>query len=426
MLDIKFIRENPEQVKQAARNKGEPDIVDKLLAVDDRRRETQKRADDLRHEQKEISQEVGSAFQKGDRESGDKLKKRAKQLSEEVKILEGGEKRAEVEFGDLMLRIPNIPASEAPVGGEDSNKVISEWGEIPKFDFEPRTHTDLGDLLGILDMERGAKIAGSGFSVLKGDGARMSRALVAMMMDLHREKGFLEIAPPFLSNRNAMIGSAQIPKLEDDMYHLDSEDLFLIPTSEVPITNLHADEILSETDLPVHYAGFSANFRREAGSYGADTRGLLRVHQFDKVELVMLTRPEDSRKAHEVLCKQAESVLVNLGLPYKVKLLATGDMSFASHKIYDIDIWAAGEGKWLEVSSCTNFLDFQARRANIRYRSEVDGALRFVHTLNASGVALPRLLAAIWENNQTVRGTIIIPNNLRPYMGGQEEIKARK
>ncbi len=422
MLDIRYIRDHTNVVKLACRNKGEPDVLDELISVDEKRRKVQQGADDLRHKQKELSAEVGKAFKTGDKGTALKLKARAKEMSEEVKSLEDEQREIEAEFESLMLRVPNIPAPEVPVGGEDANVIISEWGDMPEFDFRPRDHLDLGNLLGVLDMERGAKVAGSAFPVLRGDGARMSRALIAMMLDIHRESGFVEIEPPFLSNRSAMIGSAQLPKLEADMYHIVEDDFFLIPTSEVPITNLHAGEILAESDLPIYYAGFSANFRREAGSYGADTRGLLRVHQFDKVEIVKLVRPEDSVDEHESLLKQAEYVLQKLEIPYRIKLLASGDMSFASHKIYDIEIWAEGEQRWLEVSSCTNFLDFQARRANIRYRPENGGALRFIHTLNASGVALPRLLVAIWENNQTDRGTVNIPEALRPYMAGQSEI----
>lgn len=424
MLDIKFIRENADIVTKACIDKNEPDIIGDLLRIDEVRRDVQQNADELRHRQKEISARVGEAFKSGDGETAQKLKAEAKELSDKVKELEEEQRKAESEFEAIMLRVPNVPSEESPVGGEDANVIISHWGEVPEFDFEPRDHMDLGDILGILDMERGAKVAGRAFPVLKGDGARMSRALVALMMDLHRANGFTEIAPPYLANRESMVGSAQLPKLEDDMYHIPTEDFFLIPTSEVPVTNLHAGEVLSESDLPIYYAGFSANFRREAGSYGADTRGLLRVHQFDKVEIVKFVRPEDSPAEHESLREEAELVLKTLNVPFRVKLLATGDMSFASHKIYDLEIWAAGEQRWLEVSSCTNFLDFQARRANIRFRPDDGGSLRFVHTLNASGVALPRLLVALWENNQTDRGTVIIPQPLRPYMGGQEEIEA--
>ncbi len=426
MLDIKFIRENTETVRKAARDKGEPDFVPGLLEIDDLRRRLQRKADDLRHDQKAVSQEVGNAFKSGNLEEGNKLKARAKELSEKIKGLEEELRKVEGDFGDIMLKIPNLPDPEIPVGGEEANIIVDTWGEAPEFGFKPRDHIDLGDILGILDMERGAKVAGRAFPVLMGDGSRMSRALIALMLDIHRRDGFLEVEPPFLANRNAMIGSAQIPKLEDDMYYIPREELFLIPTSEVPLTNLHAGEILAESDLPIYYAGFSANFRREAGSYGADTRGLLRVHQFDKVELVKFVAPESSGVEHESLREQAEKILKTLELPYRVKLLATGDMSFAAHKIYDLEIWAAGEGKWLEVSSCTSFLDFQSRRANIRFRPKDDGPLRFVHTLNASGVAIPRLLVALWENNQTERGTIVIPEALRPYMGGQKEMRRRE
>ncbi|HDR90643.1 MAG TPA: serine--tRNA ligase [candidate division Zixibacteria bacterium] len=424
MLDIKFIRENAEAVSKACIDKNEPDIIGGLLSIDGKRREIQQAADELRHKQKDISAKVGEAFKSGDKEIAQSLKVEAKELSDRVKELEEEQRNIEADFEAFMLRVPNIPSETAPVGGEDANVIISHWGEVPRLNFEPRDHIDLGDILGILDMERGAKVAGRAFPLLKGDGARMSRALVALMMDLHRAAGFKEIAPPFLANRDSMVGSAQLPKLEEDMYHIPTEDFFLIPTSEVPVTNLHSGEVLSESDLPIYYAGFSANFRREAGSYGADTRGLLRVHQFDKVEIVKFVHPDTSAEEHESLREQAELVLKTLSVPYRVKLLATGDMSFASHKIYDLEIWAAGEQRWLEVSSCTNFLDFQARRANIRFRPDDGGALRFVHTLNASGVALPRLLVALWENNQTDRGTIIIPEPLRPYMGGQKEIEA--
>ena len=422
MLDINFIRENTELVKSACKKKRETDIVDELLELDERRRSLQAKGDELRHKLKELSSQVGEAFREGNRERGEELKTEAGKLSGRIKELEAEEKSAFEEWENLMLRIPNVPVREAPVGSEENNKIIREHGEIRERDFQVRNHLDLGDLLDILDMERGAKIAGSAFPVLKGDGARMSRALVALMLDVHRSAGFREIAPPFLANREAMLGSAQLPKLEDDMYHLDREDLFLIPTSEVPVTNLHAGEILPEERLPVHYAAFSANFRREAGSYGADTRGLLRVHQFDKVELVVFSHPERSWDEHEALLNEAEEILKILEIPYRVVLLATGDMSFASAKVYVLEVWAPGEGKWLEVSSCSNFLDFQARRADIRFRPEGGGKPEFVHTLNSSGVALPRLLAAIWENYQTDRGTIEIPEALAKYMNDQKEI----
>ncbi|HHS50807.1 MAG TPA: serine--tRNA ligase [candidate division Zixibacteria bacterium] len=425
MIDINIIRENPELVKSACANKNEPDVVDEILTADAERRALQAEGDELRHRQKELSSQVGAAFAGGDRELAEKLKAEAKALSDSVKALEEKQREAETRWSALLIKVPNIPADDVPVGDASANVILREWGSPPKFDFEPRDHIDLGDMLGMLDMELGAKVAGSGFSLLAGDGARMSRALIAMMLDIHRESGFLEIAPPFLANRQAMTGTAQIPKLEGDMYHFPEEDLFLIPTAEVPITNLHAGEMLREENLPIYYAGYTANFRREAGSYGADTRGLLRVHQFDKVELVKFSHPDKSWEEHESLLAQAEKVLQALELHYRVVLLATGDMSFASAKVYDIELWAPGEGRWLEVSSCSNFLDFQSRRANIRFRPESGGQVQFVHTLNASGVALPRLLVAIWESYQTARGTVQIPRALRPYMHGQEEISPR-
>jgi len=368
MLDIKFIRENPELVKKAGVDKGEPDIIGELLDNDELRRKLQAEADKLRHRQKELSRQVGEAYKSGDKEKAEALKSEAKKLSDQVKDLEERQQSVEVEWEKLMLRVPNIVSEDAPVGSKEANKIIKEWGKIPAFDFEIRDHLDLGQILGIIDMERGAKVAGSAFPLLLGDGARMTRALIAMMLDLHKKSGFLEVAPPYLANRDAMLGSAQIPKLEEDMYHVASEDLFLIPTSEVPVTNLHAGEVLNEKQLPIYYTAYSANFRKEAGSYGADTRGLLRVHQFDKVEMVKLVLPEKSEEEHKTLLAQAEKVLQILEIPYRVVLLATGDMSFASHKVYDLEIWAPAEKKWLEVSSCSNFLDFQSRRANIRYR----------------------------------------------------------
>ncbi|MCD6501602.1 serine--tRNA ligase [bacterium] len=425
MLDINIIRDNPDLVKTACANKREPDVVDEILALDERRRQLQADGDLLRHRQKEISAEVGRAFQSNDKELGERLKAEAKLISEEVRSVEEEHRIVEAKFRTSMLRLPNLPADDVPIGDESANVVVRSWGKRGEYDFELRDHLELGSILGLLDMKLGAKVAGSGFPLLLGDGARMARALIAMMLDIHREAGFLEIEPPYLANRSAMIGSAQIPKLEDDMYHIEEDDLFLIPTAEVPITNLHAGDQLREDELPKYYAGYTANFRREAGSYGADNRGLLRVHQFDKVELVKFVHPDKSWDEHETLLDEAEKVLRALGLHYRVLLLSTGDMSFASAKVYDLELWAPAEGKWLEVSSCSNFLDFQARRANIRFRPKDGGPLRFVHTLNASGVALPRLLIAIWESNQTPQGTIIIPEALRPYMQGQEEIEAR-
>ncbi|MCK5832902.1 serine--tRNA ligase [bacterium] len=425
MIDINLIREDPDRIKKACSNKREPDVIDAILSADGQRRALQTEGDELRHRQKEVSGKVGAAFAKGDRDKAETLKVEARDLSEKIKSLEEKQKEIEKEWNSLLLKVPNIPADDVPVGDVSANITLRSWGEAKNLDFTPRNHIDLGSMLGILDMELGAKVTGSGFSLLKGDGARMSRALIAMMLDIHREAGFLEIAAPFLANRNSMMGTAQIPKLENDMYHVPEEDLFLIPTGEVPITNLHSSEVMREEDLPKYYAGFTACFRREAGSYGTDTRGLLRVHQFDKVELVKFSHPKKSWEEHESLLAEAEKVLQALELPYRVVLLSTCDMSFASAKVYDLELWAPGEDKWLEVSSCSNFLDFQARRANIRFRPSDGGPLNFVHTLNASGVALPRLLVAIWENYQTERGTVVIPLALRPYMNGQQEIEPR-
>jgi len=316
---------------------------------------------------------------------------------------------------------PSTQSSNNPERTPESSK--REWGEPHSLVDGPAPHWEVGEALGILDIGAGSRVAGSGFVALKGMGSRLSRALIAFMLDVHtKEHGYTEVSPPYLANRDSMTGTGQLPKLEEDMYHASLDDLFLIPTAEVPLTNLHRDQILDPGTLPLRYTAHTPCFRREAGSYGKDTRGLIRVHQFDKVELVQVVEPETSYDVHETLTNQAESILQRLGLPYRVKVLCTGDLSFAAAKCYDIDVWAAGIGRWLEVSSCSNFEDFQARRAGIRYRPEDGGKARFAHTLNGSGVALPRTIVAILENYQTDRGTVVVPEVLRPYMDGLEEI----
>ncbi|MBU1887643.1 MAG: serine--tRNA ligase, partial [Candidatus Omnitrophica bacterium] len=319
--------------------------------------------------------------------------------------------------------IPNILHESLPKGGPEANKEIRKWGERVKFDFNPKSHIELGQELDILDFPRSSKIAGTGFCVFKGLGAQLERALINFMLDLHtREHGYKEIFPPFLVNRASMTGTGQLPKLEEDMYRLKDDDLFLIPTAEVPVTNLHRDEVLEEEELPICYAAYTACFRREAGSYGKDTKGLMRVHQFDKVELVKFVRPETSYEELEKLLSNAEEVLKRLNLSYRVVMLATGDISFAAAKCYDIETWAPGIEKNLEVSSCSNFTDFQARRANIKYRPGDRKKLEYVHTLNGSGIAMARTIIAIMENYQEKDGSILIPDVLRPYMGERERI----
>ena len=348
-----------------------------------------------------------------------------KVLSQKIAEIDAKVEENSQKVDDFIYTIPNIPHESVPISsGPEGNKIVKEWGEIPKFEYEPKTHMDIGSTLDILDFGRAAKITGSGFALYKGLGARLERALYNFMLDLHTTKhGYTEIFPPFLVNRKSMTGTGQLPLLEDDMYRLKDEDLFLIPTAEVPVTNIHANEILEEENLPIYYTAYTACFRREAGSYGKDTKGLTRVHQFDKVELVKFVKPETSFDEHEKLLENAEAVLRLLELPYRVVLLSTGDMSFAASKCYDIELWAPGTKKWLEVSSCSNFTDFQARRANIRYKSKGTKKPSYVHTLNGSGVALARLVIAIIEIHQNQDGSFNIPKALQPYMNGISIIK---
>jgi seryl-tRNA synthetase len=316
------------------------------------------------------------------------------------------------------LALPNFPAAAIPDGDATANRVVRTWGEPPRFDFTPRPHWELGAALGILDLPAGAKLAGSGFPLFRGPGARLVRALSGFMLDLHtREHGYEEIAPPYLANRASLVGTGQLPKFEDDLYAVPSDDLFLIPTAEVPLTNIHRDEILDAADLPRGYCAWTPCFRREAGAHGKDTRGLIRVHQFDKVELVRFSRPEDAEAEHARMTGHAETVLRRLGLPYRVLELAAGDLGFASARTYDLEVWAAGIGGWLEASSSSNFTDFQARRANIRYRPAAGARPEFVHTLNASGVAFPRTIIALLENYQAADGSVRVPEALVPYLG---------
>jgi seryl-tRNA synthetase len=343
---------------------------------------------------------------------------RLKASGEEVKALDAELRGIETGLDERALALPNFPAAGAPDGDAGANRVVRAWGEPLRFDFPPRPHWELGAALGILDLPAGAKLAGSGFPLFRGAGARLVRALSAFMLDLHtREHGYEEIAPPYLANRPSLVGTGQLPKFEEDLYAVPSDDLFLIPTAEVPLTNLHRDDILDAADLPRAYCGWTPCFRREAGAHGKDTRGLIRVHQFDKVELVRFCRPEDAEAEHARLTGHAEAVLQRLGLPYRVLELAAGDIGFASARTYDLEVWAAGVGAWLEASSSSTFSDFQARRANIRYRPAPRAKPEFVHTLNASGVAFPRTIIALLENNQAADGSVRVPEALIPYLG---------
>jgi len=423
MLDLKFIRENPELVKKGVLLKHEKADVDQILAIDIERREIIFKVEQLKKERNENSNQI--AQYKRDKKDTAALIEKTKSLSAEIKDLDENLAGINAQLKVKLDRIPNMPHETAPEGqSSDENVEIKTWGELPNFDFEVQDHLTLGEKLDILDFKRGGKITGSGFPVYKGLGARLERALINFMLDRHiYENGYTEIFPPFVANRESMYGTGQLPKLEDDMYYAEKDDLFLIPTAEVPITNLHRNEILMVDQLPIKYVAYSACFRREAGSYGKDTRGFLRVHQFNKVELVNFTRPEESYLAHERILKEATEILELLEVPYRILSLATGDLSFAAAKCYDIETWSPAENKWLEASSVSNFEDFQARRANIRFRQEQEKSLAYVHTLNGSGLATSRLMVSLLEINQTDEGTILVPKVLRPYLNGLDVIK---
>ncbi|MDD5634097.1 MAG: serine--tRNA ligase [Candidatus Omnitrophica bacterium] len=427
MLDPKFIRENEGTVRHALINRGDKiELLDKFLGLDEARRKLIQDVEDLKRKKNASSEKIGELIRK--KADVTSAKEEVKKISEQITELDDFLKKTEKDYYDVLDRIPNVPHASVPVGkSEEDNKVINEVGKKPEFSFKPKEHLELACINKLLDFERAAKITGAGFPLYVDRGARLERSLINFMLDLHtKEHGYKEIFPPFLVNRKSMRGTGQLPKLEIDMYKLAEEDYFLIPTAEVPVTNLHADEVLKEEDMPVKYTAYTACFRREAGSYGKDTKGLTRVHQFDKVELVKFTTPETSQDELEALREDAEDVLKRLELPYRVKVLCTADMSFAAHKCYDIELWAPGAGKWLEVSSCSMFSDFQARRANIKYQpKDKTKKTRYVHTLNGSGVALARLVIAIMEIYQQEDGSINIPKALQSYFGAAK-IEPRK
>lgn len=422
MLDIKFIRENSSAVKKSLKDRGTKLDLDRLLSLDSDRRKLLTEVESLKCERNKASQDIGNMVR--EKKDPSDLKAEMKATSQKIKEIDVKVGEISQNLTNLLLNIPNIPDKTVPVGPDNkANKEVKKWGKAKKPSFKPRNHIELSERLGIIDFGRASKISGSGFALYKGMGARLERALINFMLDLHTKKhGYTEVFPPFLVNRTSMTGTGQLPKLEDDMYRLKDDDLFLIPTAEVPVTNMHRDEILSEEDLPLYYTAYTACFRREAGSYGKDTKGLVRVHQFNKVELVKFVKPETSFDELEKLLANAETVIQLLNIPYRVSALATGDMSFSASKCYDIEIWAPGTDAWLEVSSCSNFTDFQARRANIKYRPKGSKKSLFVHTLNGSGVALARLVVAILENYQNKDSSVTIPEPLRPYMDNMEAI----
>lgn len=422
MLDIKIIREQTDKVRKACTDKGDKADIDQILALDTEWRKMTTEAETLRARQNKVSGEVAQIKKaKGDASA---LIAEMKEVSQKIGEMTGQLRELEEQLQQALLRVPNIPHSSVPVGpDEESNVVVREWGTKPHFPFTPAPHWELGEKLGVLSLEQGAKISGSGFFVLHGDGARLERALINFMLDYHVEKfGFNEVAPPFIVRPEVMVGTGQLPKLAEDMFKIPLDDLYLIPTAEVPVTNLHREEILDASSLPLKYVAYTPCFRREAGSAGKDTRGILRVHQFDKVEMVKIVTPESSYDELESLVAQAEGLLQILNIPYRVRLLATGDLSFSAAKCYDIELWAAGVGKYLEISSVSNFEDFQSRRMNCRFRG-ADKKLHYPHTLNGSGLALPRLVIAILENFQTAEGDVIIPEPLRPYMRGRQRMR---
>ncbi|MBQ3530594.1 MAG: serine--tRNA ligase [Oscillospiraceae bacterium] len=420
MLDIRFVRENAELVKEACRRRFKPmdEAVDELVAIDAERRKLNAKTDDLKAQQNRASKQIPLMKKNG--EDTTELMAQMKAIAEESKKC--GEELAKLEDRqlELILKIPNIPNEAVPYGKDDTENVeLRRWGEPRKFDFEPKAHWDLGQDLGILDPERAGKVTGARFHFYKDLGARLERAIMNYFLDTHTANGYTEIFPPFMANKASMTGTGQLPKFAEDMYKLEGEDLYLIPTAEVPVTNFHRGEVLDRATLPIKYCAYSACFRAEAGSAGRDTRGLIRQHQFNKVELVKFADPEKSYEELEELTSEAEKVLQGLGLPYRVVVLTTGDLTFSSAKTYDIEVWMPSYGRYVEISSCSNFEDFQARRANIKCKDK-DGKAVFAHTLNGSGVAIGRTTAAILENYQNEDGSVTIPEALRKYMGFEE------
>ncbi len=419
MFDVKYLRDNSDEVRQRLATRGDEVDLAPFMELDGQRRSLLGEAEALKAERNRVSALIGKTKDKSQVQNEilrmQNVSKRIRDLDEELKEVESS-------LQGLLMLLPNLPHAECPVGrGEEDNLVLCSWGEPPVFDFEPKPHWVLGEELGVLDFERAGKLAGARFSLLRGGGARLERALINFMLDLHTERhNYVEILPPFMVNRDTMTGTGQLPKFEDDLFHLDDPDFFLIPTAEVPVTNIHRDEILAAADLPVCYAAYTPCFRKEAGSHGRDTRGLIRQHQFNKVELVKFVLPEESDRELARLLDDAEEVLRRLGLAYRVVDLCTADIGFSAARTFDIEVWLPGQQAYREISSCSNFWDFQARRAAIRFRRGAGSKPEFVHTLNGSGLAVGRTLLAILENYQQADGSVTIPEALRPYMGGLE------
>ncbi|MBN1828519.1 MAG: serine--tRNA ligase [Deltaproteobacteria bacterium] len=422
MLDLKFVRENLEAVRRKMTDRGQDIDLDRFAELDLKRRAILQDVETLRSERNRVSKEIGALKHK--KADASELIARMGFVSNRIKELEEELKGTEEGLQDFILRVPNLPHETVPIGaGSSDNPVVRIWGEKPVFSFEPKAHWEIGEDLGILDFARAAKIAGARFALYRGKGALLERALINFMLDLHtREHGYMEVLTPFMVNSDSMTGTGQLPKFEEDLFKISGTDYYLIPTAEVPVTNIHREEILEERDLPYHYVAYSPCFRAEAGSYGKDTRGLIRQHQFNKVELVKISTPHASYDELEALTGNAEEVLRRLGIHYRLVSLCTGDLGFSAAKTYDLEAWLPGQGAYREISSCSNFEDFQARRAQIRYRRESDGRVDFVHTLNGSGLAVGRTLVAVLENYQQEDGSVIIPAALVPYMNGVDRI----
>lgn len=419
MLDPKFIRENEGLVRQSLQNRNyDLAVLERFLELDGRWRALTEEGNELRRKRNEVSEQIP----KLPKEEKQAKISEMKGIAERIKAIEGELKALEADRDDVLLNMPNVPDPSVPVGGPETSPIVRTWGKPREFDFKPLPHWEIGERLGIIDFERGIKVTGAGFYVLKGAGARLERAMISYMLDLHFQQGYVELFPPVIINKKSCVGTGQLPKLKDDMYWIERDDLYLNPTAEVPVTNLYSDEILEKSQLPIYHTAYLPSFRREAGKH-IETKGIGRVHQFNKVELVKFVLPETSLAELETLLADAEAVVQGLGLTYRVKLLATGDTGFHSSKTYDIETHAPGMDQWLEVSSCSNFKDFQARRAMIKFRREPHLKSEFVHTLNGSGIALPRTMISVLENYQNKDGTVTVPEVLRPYMKGLERIE---
>jgi seryl-tRNA synthetase len=420
MLDVRLLREDRELLRDGLAKRGDSADVDRLVRLDEEYRRLLAESERLKAERNARSKQIGEMIQSGSGAEAEAMKAEMREVADRIKSLDELSSAHKDTLDSLLLEIPNLPHPSVPAGGPDANQLVREWGQPRAFEFEPRPHWELGEALGILDLERATKISGSGFVGLSGAGAALSRALISFMLDRHRARGYREIAPPYLVNAATATATGHLPKFEDQLYACDRDELYLIPTAEVPIMGWHRGEILDAELLPLRYCAHTPCFRREAGAAGRETRGMIRVHQFDKVEMVAITTPEASYDALESLTGDAEAVLQALEIPYRVLLLAAGDMGNAAAKTYDIEAWAPGVGMWLEVSSCSNCEAYQSRRADLRFRAAGAGGTRYPHTLNGSGVALPRTMIALLENGQNEDGTVSVPLALRPYLGGRE------